>query len=81
LAQRQLATDQYSYILAILTLKQLAGTLNVQDIEEINSWLKTTRINGAKPRPKPKKIALKKPAPKKPVKKKAPAKKVSPTTK
>ena len=44
-AQQQLASDQYILIEAILNLKYFAGTLNVSDIEEINSWLKTTRLN------------------------------------
>ncbi|PJD93964.1 MAG: hypothetical protein CK424_01020 [Legionella sp.] len=44
-AQEQLASDQYDLISAILNLKYYAGTLNVQDLEEINSWLDTTRIN------------------------------------
>ncbi len=44
-AQRQLAADQYNLINAGLNLKYLAGTLNVNDLEEINSWLITTRIN------------------------------------
>lgn len=43
-AQRQLAQDQYNLINSILDLKYLAGTLNVQDLEEINSWLQTTRV-------------------------------------
>lgn len=45
-AQNQLANDQYSLINAVLTLKYLAGTLNVNDLELINSWLATTRVNG-----------------------------------
>ena len=45
-AQEQLASDQYGLINAILNLKYLAGSLNVNDLEEINSWLATTRING-----------------------------------
>lgn len=45
-AQEQLATDQYRYIMAILTLKYYAGSLSVNDLEEINSWLKTTRYDG-----------------------------------
>lgn len=49
LAQNELARDQYNFIRAILNLKFLAGTLNVNDIEEINSWLKTDRINGLPP--------------------------------
>lgn len=44
-AQEQLATDQYGLVNAILNLKYLAGSLSVTDIEEINSWLDTTRIN------------------------------------
>jgi outer membrane protein len=45
-AQEQLARDQYDLINAILTLKYLAGSLNVNDIEQVNSWLATTRVNG-----------------------------------
>ena len=47
--QTQLASDQYELIKAILNLKYLAGTLNVQDLEEIDAWLKTTRITGFPP--------------------------------
>lgn len=43
-AQEQLARDQYDYIYAVLYLKYLAGTLSVTDLEEVNSWLMTTRI-------------------------------------
>lgn len=45
-AQEQLARDQYDLINSILTLKYLAGSLNVNDIELVNSWLATTRVNG-----------------------------------
>lgn len=45
-SQEQLANDQYQLINATLRLKFLAGSLNVNDLEEINSWLDTTRING-----------------------------------
>ncbi|MBI2786541.1 MAG: TolC family outer membrane protein, partial [Legionella longbeachae] len=45
-AQNQLANDQYGLINAVLTLKYLAGTLNVNDLELVNSWLATTRVNG-----------------------------------
>ncbi|MCW8409978.1 TolC family outer membrane protein [Legionella sp. PATHC035] len=48
-AQNQLANDQYSLINAVLTLKYLAGTLNANDLELINSWLETTRVNGLLP--------------------------------
>lgn len=44
-AQRQLASDQYDLINAILLLKYLAGSLNVNDLEEVNSWLATKRID------------------------------------
>lgn len=43
-AQQQLAADQYGLIDSILNLKYFAGTLNVSDLEEINSWLDTTRV-------------------------------------
>jgi outer membrane protein len=49
-AQVQLASDQYLYIMSILNLKYLAGSLNVLDIQEVNSWLETTRINGTTPK-------------------------------
>lgn len=45
-AQEELAKDQYDLINYTLNLKYLAGTLNVLDLEEINTWLATTRING-----------------------------------
>ncbi len=48
-AQEQLARDQYSFILAMLQLKYLAGSLNANDLELVNSWLATTRINGLPP--------------------------------
>lgn len=40
-SKQQLAKDQYTLINAILTLKYLAGTLNVDDLEQINGWLLT----------------------------------------
>ena len=45
-AQTQLASDQYSYIVASLNLKYLAGTLSVSDLQEINHWLRTNRAYG-----------------------------------
>ncbi|CEG56014.1 TolC family outer membrane protein [Legionella fallonii] len=48
-AQQQLASDQYNLINSMLTLKYLAGTLNVNDLELVNSWLATTRVNGFYP--------------------------------
>lgn len=44
-AQEQLARDQYNLIYSMLNLKYLAGTLNVNDLEEVNSWLETKRVN------------------------------------
>jgi outer membrane protein len=48
-AQKNLASDQYALIGVILKLKYLAGTLNVNDLEEINSWLITERMNSRPP--------------------------------
>jgi outer membrane protein len=48
-AQTNLASDQYALIGVILKLKYLSGTLNVNDLEEINSWLMTERINSRPP--------------------------------
>lgn len=42
-AQQQLANDQYSLIYSILTLKYQSGSLNVNDLELVNSWLVTSR--------------------------------------
>ncbi|KTD16649.1 TolC family outer membrane protein [Legionella jordanis] len=55
-AQEQLARDQYNLINALLNLKYMAGTLNVNDLEEINSWLETTRISDFPP---PKRVVKK----------------------
>lgn len=38
-AQTDLTTDQYIYLIEILKLKQAAGTLSVQDIMLMNTWL------------------------------------------
>lgn len=48
-SQLQYTNDQYSLITQLLQLKYLAGTLNVKDIEEINSWLDTKQCNGLSP--------------------------------
>lgn len=48
-AQEQLARDQYGLINSIINLKYLAGSLCVNDLEEVNSWLKTIRINTLPP--------------------------------
>lgn len=38
-AQQQYANDQYDYINNLIALKVAAGTLSVDDLTEINSWL------------------------------------------
>ena len=38
-AKRDYANARYDYIFDLLQLKQTAGTLNIEDITEINSWL------------------------------------------
>ncbi len=48
-AQQQLAADQYGLINAMLNLKYLAGSLNINDLQEVNSWLTTTRISDVAP--------------------------------
>ena len=48
-AQEQLAQDQYNYMNAILNLKYLAGSLNISDLEELNAWLATTRLDNPAP--------------------------------
>lgn len=48
-SQEQLASDQYGLINSILNLKYLAGSLCVGDLEEVNSWLRTIRINSLSP--------------------------------
>ena len=47
--QLQYHADQYNLITQILQLKYLAGSLDVRDLEEINSWLATSRIRGLSP--------------------------------
>lgn len=39
-AQQQYANDQYSYLDSLIDLKVASGTLSVDDLIEINSWLK-----------------------------------------
>jgi len=48
----QYSSDQYALIIQILQLKYLAGTLNVKDLEEINSWLQTKVRVGLSPHSK-----------------------------
>lgn len=40
-AQTQYATDRYSFVNSVLTLKQAAGTLSFGDLVALNSWLKS----------------------------------------
>jgi outer membrane protein len=47
-AQLQLSRDQYNYMNSILQIKYLAGTLNVDDLAELNAWLSTTQLNEVK---------------------------------
>lgn len=49
-SQRQLANDQYNLIISLLNLKYLAGSLNANDIEQVNSWLSTTQIASFPPK-------------------------------
>jgi len=50
-SQKVHASDQYDYLIQTLTLKQLAGTISPQDLEQINYWLQ-----------QPKEVAESKPA-------------------
>ena len=38
-AQKTLSQDEYTYIMQLLTLKELTGILGVSDLQQINSWL------------------------------------------
>ena len=68
-AEKNYTTSQYSYLIQTLALKQAAGTLSINDIQTINSWLQ--------PVPKVTKAKITKAKPKKPVKR---VKKVKKTT-
>jgi outer membrane protein len=48
--QLQYNNDQYSLITQLLQLKYLAGSLNVKDLEEINSWLRTHQLYQLSPK-------------------------------
>ncbi len=48
-AQLQLSNDQYDYMRTILQLKYYAGTLNVDDLAELNAWLATIQLNQLTP--------------------------------
>jgi len=41
LSQRDAAESGYDYVLAVLKLKRLAGTIDTQDLEVLNAWLPT----------------------------------------
>lgn len=47
--KKSLLTYMVVSMVSTLNLKYLAGSLNVNNIEHVNSWLKTTRINGLAP--------------------------------
>lgn len=38
-AEKNYATSQYNYLIQTLALKQAAGTLSINDVQTINSWL------------------------------------------
>jgi len=50
-SQFDYADSRYNYVINLLTLKQSAGTLNQQDLEELNTFMDpndpVTRINSA----------------------------------
>lgn len=46
----QYNSDQYSLITQLLQLKYLAGSLNIKDLEEINSWLRTHQLYQMSPK-------------------------------
>lgn len=48
--QLQYNNDQYSLITQLLQLKYLAGSLNIKDLEEINSWLRTRQLHQLSPK-------------------------------
>lgn len=47
--KKSLLTYMVVSMVPTLNLKYLAGTLDLNDSEQVNSWLKTTRINGLAP--------------------------------
>lgn len=47
--QFQYNSDQYNLITQILQLKYLAGSLDIRDLQEINTWLATSQIRGLSP--------------------------------
>lgn len=47
-AETTYATDEYTYILSSLSLKQAAGTLSVEDVQAVNAWLENEQPS-AKP--------------------------------
>ena len=40
-AQRDYLSERYQYILAVFTLEQAVGTLDIEDINRVNGWLAT----------------------------------------
>ena len=43
--QKTFAEDEYRYIMQLLNLRMLTGTLQVSDLELVNGWLKTSTNN------------------------------------
>ena len=60
-AQTQYATDRYAYVTNTIALKEAAGTLNANDVEQINAWLTDAPFTAAKATQKVAAIAPKKP--------------------
>lgn len=50
-AKQIYASDQYTYLLSTLQLKQAAGTLGPNDLQEINQWLHDTKKSRAQAKP------------------------------
>jgi outer membrane protein len=49
LAQTQYARSKYDYLINVIKLKQAAGTLNPNDVKELDSWLTVKEILPATP--------------------------------
>ncbi|MSP53926.1 MAG: hypothetical protein EXR81_06780, partial [Gammaproteobacteria bacterium] len=68
-AQTQYATDRYAYVTYTIALKEAAGTLNANDVDQINAWLTDAPFTAPTPA-KPKVVIAKKVThPAKPIKK------------
>ena len=47
LAETNYARSRYDYIINILLLKEAAGTLSEEDLQEVNGWLQLTESTAA----------------------------------